>query len=218
MQPMNTRLTPIALRELTDLSHELQDLSDYKLTSNGGGQYTGSILGFVKGLRLSAKLIYFLRTALSSSPFEVSWGHIMDPTNGSISPECDVIIHNRGHLGRWNGGEHPVMDFRFVETSNVRAVVSCKSRLATIDDEYPRLLAKHSISNVILFAECCARSNYENLKGKALAAGYSGLWCAYFLGESEDEMIEDENHRLDFWHAVRALFSTASTEKDTSHA
>ena len=38
----------------------------------------GRILGFVKGLRLSARILYILRTIVSSQKLEVSWGHLVD--------------------------------------------------------------------------------------------------------------------------------------------
>jgi hypothetical protein len=207
---MNTsmrRFGPMAIGKLSELSRELQNLSDYKLTSNGNGEYVGSILGFVKGLRISAKLIYFIRHTLSNHSCEVDWGHIIDISSGACSPECDVIIHNPGFFERWNGGgDKPVMDFLFVESKHVKAVVSCKSKLTTIDEAYPKLMAEHGITKVFLFAECCSRSNYENLKSQAILAGYVGVWCAYFTTGQEGAIEEDENHYVDFWTTLRSLF------------
>jgi hypothetical protein len=209
---MNTavhRYTPMAVRELSELANELQRLAEYKLTSNGNGEYTGSILGFVKGLRLSAKLIYFLRKALSGYACEVNWGHVIDVSTGACSPECDVIIHKRGHLEHWNGGREPVMDFKFIEARNVIAVVSCKSRITSIDEEYAKLLSLYGIQQVILFAECCSKSNYENLNEKAIEAGYTGLWCAYFKDPGGDDFQADEIHHQTFYNSVVKLCGTA---------
>ena len=38
----------------------------------------GRILGFLRGLRLSAHLIYAIRDVLSGSGLHAAWGHLMD--------------------------------------------------------------------------------------------------------------------------------------------
>jgi len=207
MKPSINRFASLATIELSNLANELRDFSDYKLTSDGKGEYVGSILGFVKGLRISAKLIYFIRTTLSNHPCDVNWGHIIDISRDSCSPECDVIVHDRGLFARWNGGEKPIMDFLFIESKYVKAVVSCKSRLTAIDKDYPRHMNAHGINKVFLFAECCSHTNYANLRAQALQAGYSGLWCAYFTVGQEDEVVDDEFHHLDFWKTLRELYN-----------
>ncbi len=201
------RYTYSATRELVQLAEELQKYRDYPpLFSTGGGQYKGHILGFVKGLRISAKLIYFARKCLSTEKCNVSWGHIIDPKTEACSPECDVIIHDPGHFDKWNGDEHPIMEFLFVEATRVRGVISCKSQLSEIDEDYPRLLGEFGIKNVFLFAECCSLTNFENLRDKALAAGYCGLWCAYFTEGGSDSYTTDDGHYLEFRETLRSLF------------
>lgn len=199
------RFTSLAIRELSELASELQKLTEYELLSTGGGKYEGQILGFVKGLRISAKLIYFMRKCLSSAGCEVSWGHIMDRAGQACSPECDVIVHDPGHFDKWNDSKNPIMEFVFVEPQFVRGVVSCKSRLTQIDTEYPAQLRRFGIEKVVLFAECCSKSNYDNLRKQALEAGYCGLWCAYFL-EGDEPVTMDEQHHLEFREAILQLF------------
>lgn len=154
----------------------------------------GDVLGFVKGLRLSARLIYFLRERLSDCQCEVNWGHLLTPDKASCSPECDVIIHKPGHVAKWNGGHSPVMDFRFIRADNAVAVISCKSDLKHVDKKYPAQLAKHGIQQVYLFAECCLQKNYSRLKQGALNSGYSGLGCLYLLDGKGSLLIDDKIH------------------------
>src|SRR2546430_3267930 len=88
---------------LNTLFANLKDLrSAPPLTKRDDGKYEGDILGFVKGLRLSAGVIYFLKQRLSGLSVDVSWGHLLDEQERSCSPECDVIVHN-GYLLQWNG-------------------------------------------------------------------------------------------------------------------
>ena len=65
----------LAVEQLVSLTAELQKLRHHPpITRREAGKYEGDILGFVKGLRLSARVIYFLREYLSEMDFEVSWG------------------------------------------------------------------------------------------------------------------------------------------------
>jgi hypothetical protein len=203
--PAENRFASLATRELSELASELQKLTEYELLSTGGGRYEGQILGFVKGLRISARLIYFLRKCLSTARCEVSWGHVIDRAGQACSPECDVIVHEPGHFEKWNDNKSPVMEFVFVEPEFVRGIVSCKSRLIDVDVEYPARLHRFGIDKVVLFAECCSKSNYDNLRRKALEAGYQGLWCAYFLDGDEPVTI-NEQHHLEFREAMLVLF------------
>jgi hypothetical protein len=136
------------------------------------------ILDFVKGLRLSARLIYALRTALSTFPVEVNWGHLLSSSGGSISPECDVIVHKKGIIQEWNGNAKPVMDFKFIHCNQAIAVISCKSYFKSIDKAYYKLV-KPYVKHVLLFAECCPPGNIRALKIRAKKAGYDGLWYLY---------------------------------------
>lgn len=91
----------LRIEQLVGLREELQILRHHPpLIKRLDGKYEGDILGFVKGLRLSARVIYFLRERLSSTGLEVSWGHILDQKERSCSPECDVVIHRKGYVRR----------------------------------------------------------------------------------------------------------------------
>lgn len=198
----------LSVEQLEGLNAELQKLRHHPpLTRRQGGKYEGDILGFVKGLRLSARVIYFLRECLSDTHFEVSWGHVLNAEEQSCSPECDIVIHSKGHIRKWNGdgGADPVMNFRFVRAEGVRAVVSCKSRLDAIDPDYPKALKRFGISKVFLFAECCREDQLASLRAKAKGAGYSGLWCLYFTKKGTDDSIfsRDETMYVDFGNSIR---------------
>jgi hypothetical protein len=180
---------------LVALAHSLYALRlNRPIVTKSGKTQEGAVLGFVTGLRLSAKLIYFLRERLSGLQCEVNWGHLLTPDRASCSPECDVIIHKPGHLEKWNGGHSPVMDFRFIESAKAVAVISCKSNLTQIDKKYPGRLAKHGVRKVYLFAECCRQKDYPRLKQSALANGYSSLGCLYLLDAKGEILINDAIH------------------------
>jgi hypothetical protein len=172
------------------------------LVKRGDGKYEGDILGFVKGLRLSARVIYFLRERLSSTDLEVNWGHLLDQGESSCSPECDVIVHTKGHVQKWNGNQNPIMDFRFVSAGNARAVVSCKSNLTAIDKAYPKDLKKYGVRKIFLFAECCEETQFPVLLKKAKQAGYSGLWCLYLTQAQSPTFKTDESMYDAFGAAV----------------
>jgi len=199
----------LATDELWSIATELQSLREHPpLKYKKNGHLEGSILSFVKGLRISARLIYFLRNCLSEEDCEVSWGHILNASGQSCSPECDVIIHKKGHVKRWNGSGNSdcVMDFKFIRAKKVTAVISCKSIVADIDDDYPSQLKSYGVSKVYLFGECCSQSNYSNLRKKAKSAGYVDLFCAYFIDTKNDSPIRDDNHHYDFYDSIRTLF------------
>ena len=110
----------------------------------------GRILGFVKGLRLSARILYILRTIVSSQKLEVSWGHLVDDYGKSCSPECDIIIHRPGYILEWNGSSNPIMNFKFIQSRNALAVVSCKSYAKSIDKDYCINFKKYNLENIFL--------------------------------------------------------------------
>ena len=159
------------------------------------------VLPFVKGLRLSAQLIYVLREELSHTDLEVDWGHLLDAEEQSCSPECDIIIHHEGHVRKWNGNEHPIMDFRFVPHTNAVAVVSCKSYAKDVDADYATRVRPY-VSHLFLFAECCAPNQVANLQRKAKAAGYVGFWYLYTYDESTGECRKDPRSWQGFLNAV----------------
>jgi hypothetical protein len=200
----------LGVEQLVALSAELQKLRCHPpLTKREDGKYEGDILGFVRGLRLSARLIYFLRERLSKTDLEVSWGHILDANEQSCSPECDVIVHTKGHVRRWNGSgaEQPVMEFKFIEASCVRSVVSCKSFLTSIDKAYPPALKKYGVDHVFLFAECCHESKWQRLRERAVKAGYRDVSCLYFTEKDESIIKTDETLYVSFGKSVLATVS-----------
>ena len=189
----------LSIEQLVGLREELQTLRNHPpLTKRSDGKYEGDILGFVRGLRLSARVIYFLRERLSSVDLEVSWGHILDKDKKACSPECDVLIHKKGYIRSWNGSSKPIMEFKFVEASSVLAVISCKSRLATIDKSYLTSLKRHGVEKVFLFAECCDESQQKSLKQRACKAGYKGLWFLYVVEEALGLVTTDDQELSDF--------------------
>jgi len=195
----------LRVEHLTGLTAELQKLRDHRpLVKRSDGKYEGDILGFVRGLRLSARVIYFLRERLSDTNLEVNWGHLVNPNDDSCSPECDVVIHIKGHVRKWNGSDKPIMDFTFIEAAHARAVVSCKSSLGAIDKQYPKDLKKYGVRNIFLFAECCAEDDFPRLREAAIKAGYRGLWCLYLTRGSTFKT--DERMYVSFGDALsRAL-------------
>lgn len=170
----------LGFAQLAEIAVEFQELRrSPPIVTRTPGHREGDILGFVRGLRLSARLIYFLRERLSETEYQVSWGHLLDANLASCSPECDVIIHTKGDVKCWNGQHRPIMEFRFIRASAAKVVISCKSELTSIDRRYPGQLQGFGVSNVLLFAECCTRSGFDRLEQTAMSAGYGGLCCLY---------------------------------------
>ncbi len=197
----------LRIEQLASLAAELQIVRDYPpLVSKGNGKYEGDILGFVKGLRISARIIYYLREQLSDKTgYEVNWGHLV--SNGqSCSPECDVIVHRSGHMRRWDGNSnHSIMDFCFIPADRARVVVSCKSKLATIDKDYPKTLKKYGVNSVFLLAECCKDAKrYNLLRKRARSAGYAGLYCLYFVDDEGSYQCDEKIHSA-FVNAIRKV-------------
>lgn len=177
-----------------------------RVIRRGKTKVLGDILGFVRGLRLSARLIYILRQKLHDQQIDVNWGHVLDDGQRMCSPECDIILHKGGTHARWNGdAEKCIMDFHFVKAEKVKAVISCKSKLTSIDADFLNFVVKQfKIKHVLLFAESVPAKSREALVRKAKKCGYSGLW--YLYEESENHMpVSDENVYLDFLTTVRAL-------------
>ena len=191
----------LRVEQLVGLAAELQSLrGHHPLTKRRDGKYEGDILGFVRGLRLSSRVIYFLRDWLSGEDLSVNWGHLLAPNNESCSPECDVVVHSKGEVRKWNDRKDAIMVFAFVEASKARAIVSCKSKLTAIDKQYPKALRKYGVRNIFLFAECCKESDFARLRKEAKRAGYAGLWCLYL---TEGPTIkEDESTYVEFGNAV----------------
>lgn len=155
----------------------------------------GRVLPFVRGLRLSAHLIYAIRELLEGSDLTANWGHLLDQDQRFCSPECDVIVHKKiGHIRQWNGTKEPVMDFRFVSMAEAVVVISCKSRVRTIDDEYVQQVKKY-VSRVWLFGECCGPKSAKRLEDKARQTGYEKFWYLYTWSPKTEE-----NFNHDGWN------------------
>jgi len=169
----------------------------------------GRILGFVKGLRLSAQVAYLVRDLVSKFGIEANWGHLIDDQGKSCSPECDVILHRPGQLRRWNGGEKPIMDFRFVECDEALGVISFKSYVRSVDNGYCNSLKKYKIGDVWLFGECCETKSADTLTKNARRAGYRGFVYLYSIGEDGFSLHYPENLYLEFIDDVVRLASTA---------
>lgn len=170
---------------------------------------SGLVLGFVKGLRLSAGLIYVLRNTVAGNGLKVHWGHLLDPNEDSCSPECDVIIH-RGHCDQWNGHDEPVMDFKFIKCEEAVAVISCKSFARAIDAEYPRKL-KPYMKTVFVFSECCAPGKVTALGTRAKKAGYRGFACLYTYDEATGECVNLPGEWKKFVSEILKVVNRASS-------
>src|SRR5258708_1132051 len=86
----------LSIEALKGLTGELQVLRQYPpVTKRKDGRYEGHILGFVRGLRLSARVLYFLREHLSETGLAVSWGHLLNDAQQSCSPEPEITIHEQ---------------------------------------------------------------------------------------------------------------------------
>jgi hypothetical protein len=166
----------------------------------------GIILGFVRGLRLSAKLIYAIREHLSSFQLQVDWGHLLKEDGNSCSPECDIIIHLPGHEREWNGHEQRIMDFKFVDCRQAIAVISCKSFIRAVDRKYPKKLEPY-VGKVFLFAECCEPNVVDRLKRSAESVGYVGFWYLYTCNQTTCECTVDPVQWEDFLRKLRSIAS-----------
>lgn len=164
----------------------------------------GRVLGFVKGLRFSAKIAYLTRNILSTDNIEVSWGHLVDNKGKSCSPECDIIIHHPGHLRRWNGSEKPIMDFKFIDCRQALGIVSCKSLTRAIDKKYCETFKKYRLKNIFLFAECCNPKSVDRLTEQAKKAGYKGFYYLYTI-DKDQKILTNEEVYMKFIKTIQAL-------------
>jgi len=183
----------LALEPFRGLTEELVWYRQGQTGSADGAQC--GVLPFVRGLRLSARLIYEMRQRLNGSGLKVNWGHLVDEQRNILSKECDIIVH-RGSFRNWNGSAKPVMDFHFVMATKAVAVVSCKTTIASVDAPYARNIRKF-VHNVCLFGECCSNKDIARLAKQARSAGYAGMWFLYAQEEDGDRTVANEEI-LDF--------------------
>jgi hypothetical protein len=173
----------------------------------------GRILPFVRGLRLSAHIIYAVREILEGSDLTANWGHLLDEKRTLCSCECDVIVHKNGHVEKWNGGEKPIMDFRFIDKKDAVLVISCKSLLKTdeIDREYSELM-KPFVDKIWLFAECCGPKSLVNIKKAASDIGYEKFWALYTWSKKCD-VVPNREQWNDFVKEIETLKTNHSSTK-----
>jgi len=205
----------LAVGTLPQLYHEMSQLRiDDVLSMMRKRRERGRILEFVRGLRISAHLIYTLRSYLQGTGLEAHWGHIVDDNETVCSPECDVIIHRPDTMGlvRWNGNEKPVMDFHFVPQRSAVAVISCKSLIRSLRevDEAYCLEVKKYVDHVFLFAECCDSGTQDKWRKRVLDAGYAGF--GYLYEYNRRAQSTDANH--DVWRG----FLSAVRERVTARS
>ena len=168
----------------------------------------GRILPFVRGLRLSAQLIYVVRQALVGKELTANWGHLLDEKGAFCSPECDIIVHHsKGERQKWNGSENHIMDFRFISQEDAVAVISCKSfiRAGDIDFDYCEQM-RSFVKRIWLFAECCGPRSTERIVEKAVSAGYEKFWHLYTWSRTTD-LNPNKQGWIEFIKEVRELDS-----------
>lgn len=167
----------------------------------------GKVLPFVRGLRLSARLIYVIRKHLEGSNLAADWGHLMSVGGEYLSPECDIIIYEKGGmLEEWNDKtKNAVMNFKFVKAINAKLVISCKSLLKTndIEEEYCAELRKH-VDKVWLFAECCGHRSVEKIREKAEEFGYEMFFYIYTWSKKQGLNANEEGW-IEFIEAIRSF-------------
>jgi hypothetical protein len=165
----------------------------------------GRVLPFVRGLRLSAQLVYAVRELLEGTELTANWGHLLDREQSFCSPECDVIIHKKNaHIRKWNGTENPIMDFRFVSMIGTVVVISCKSMVRSIDKTYPKLMRNH-VRRIWLFGECCGPRSADRLANKAKKAGYERFWHLYKWSPKMEDIEPDREGWNHFVKEVQKL-------------
>lgn len=172
------------------------------------GKNKGYIMSFVRGLRMSALIIYQLREVLSDTEYSAYWGQIINEDGEYLSNECDIIISKKdAYAKKWNGeGDQNIMDFRFIKAEHVKLVISCKSFLTSskVEKEYCENM-KQYIENVWLFAECCGPQSIELIKSTSLEYGYNEFWHLYIWNRLTGETKLDEDLWKAFENKIRQL-------------
>ena len=202
--------TNLITEDFKGLSNKLwQWRSDTEIQLMDKKRQRGRVLGFVKGLRLSAEIAYLVRTIVSTENLQVSWGHLINERGSSCSPECDIIIHRSGYFQQWNGSSDPIMNFKFIEAKNAIAVISCKSFTADIDKKYCEDFHEYGLKNIFLVAECCRPGSVKRLKRQAKEAGYKGFYYLYTYKENDFSFGQDENVYIEFFKDIKKVVSSA---------
>lgn len=176
-------------------------------TKKGKGK--GNIFPFARGLRFSALLIYTIRQVLSGTNLTANWGQIIDNDGDTFSNECDIIIHSKNkEEKKWNGdgnGNH-IMDFYFINQTDVKAVISCKSylRSAEIEVDYCNSI-KNFCPKIWLFTECCGHRSTISIRKKAVEIGYENFWTLYTWNKKDGSDREAFDNWKHFVEQLKAL-------------
>jgi hypothetical protein len=177
------------------------------------GKNKGYIMSFVRGLRMSALIIYQLREILSDTDYSAYWGQIISEDGKYLSNECDILISKKGAFEKkWNGeGQENIMDFRFIRQEHVKLAISCKSFLTTseVEKEYCENMKKY-IDHVWLFAECCGPQSVELIQKIATEYGYGDFFYLYTWNRLVEVQATklDENVWRNFEKRIRELVET----------
>lgn len=171
----------------------------------------GNVLPFVRGLRLSAQLIYVIRKYLNGTNLTADWGHLMygEEEEEYLTPECDIIIYDKqGKIGEWNDKtDKAVMNFKFVQSKSAKLIISCKSFLKSsdIDKEYCKEIKKY-VDKIWLFAECCGPRSPLKIEEKAKEIGYEKFFYLYTWSKSLGADPNEEGW-LEFIRSIRKDFN-----------
>ncbi len=173
------------------------------------GKNKGYIMSFVRGLRMSALIIYQLREILSDTDYSAYWGQIINEDGDYLSNECDILISRKdSYVKKWNGegDNQDIMDFRFIRNDHVKLVISCKSFLTTakVEKDYCENMKKY-VDEVWLFAECCGPQSIEPIKTVSIEYGYSQFWHLYTWNRLSGETTLQDNLWKCFELKVREL-------------
>ncbi len=143
-------------------------------------------------------------------------GHLLTSDGDSCSPECDIIIRQRGHVREWNGRDQPVMHFKFIDCKDAIAVISCKSVITSVDKEHRTYIKalKPYVDKIFIFAECCEPSAVKRLKRSAQAAGCDGFWYLYACDKMKQCIKDPREWREDFLTTLEKLVDVAHRGKN----
>lgn len=181
-------------------------MDDYlKLLNKMNQKGWGKVLPFVRGLRLSARLIYIIRKNLNGTNLAADWGHLMNEAGDYLTPECDIILYDKkGKIDEWNDQtKNAVMNFKFIENTSAKLVISCKSLLKTsdVDKAYCEEVKKF-VNRIWLFAECCGPRSPLKIKERAKQSGYEKFFFLYTWSEAKG-IKPDQEGWIEFINLIR---------------
>jgi hypothetical protein len=169
----------------------------------------GGVLHFVRGLRLSAQLIYAIREELETDKLSANWGHILDDNDTFCSRECDIIIHKGKAKNVWNGNKKDsIMDFRFIPKDKVVAVISCKSfvdKSVVVGEKKYCTDMKKFAKKIWFFGECCEPHLLTNIKTASKTSGFDKCWLAYTWNKKTDDTVLNYKEWQNFISEIKKL-------------